>query len=168
MQQSTQQLTARVFAISSHSMWGLKSSLHRVLSGLDFLPACFGDPDLHCIYGTRRSSSMKRARRQSLDAKFSSKDVPALPSNVRMLCAKGRLGEVHFLLQRVAGGLYVEREEIPRHGLRTVQSVHFVEPAAFNRWCDGDPVRFEHPLLHVKLKRDGDDLWRIDAQPADG
>ena len=32
------------------------------------------------------------------------------------------------------------------------------------RWCDNDPVRFEHPLLHVNLKRDADELWRsIDA-----
>ena len=168
MQQGTQQLTARVFAISSHSMWRLKSSLHRVLSGLDLLPGCFRDPDLHRIYGTRRSSSMKRARRQSLDAVDSSKNVPALPRDVRMSCAKGRTGEVHFLLQRIAGGLYVEREEIPRRGLRTLQSVHFTDAVEFNRWCDGDPVRFEHPLLHVNLKRDGDDLWRIDAQPADG
>jgi len=93
---------------------------------------------------------------------------PVATNDVRSLNATGRHGEVRFFLQRVAGGLYVEREEIPRRGLRTMQSVHFIDAVEFNRWCDGDPIRFEHPLLHVNLKRDGDDLWRIDAQPADG
>ena len=95
--------------------------------------------------------------------------VPAQASadDARMLSAQGRRGEVRFFLQRVAGGLYVEREEIPRRGLRTMQSLRFVNAAQFNRWCDADPVRFEHPLLYVSLKRDGDDLWRVDAKPAD-
>lgn len=78
----------------------------------------------------------------------------------RSLSAEGLKGEVRFFLQRVAGGLYVEREEFPRRGLRTQQSVQFADAEHFRRWCDNDPVRFEHPLLHVNLKRDADDLWR--------
>ena len=93
--------------------------------------------------------------------------IEASADDARLLSAQGRRGEVRFFLQRVAGGLYVEREEIPRRGLRTMQSLRFVNAAKFNRWCDADPVRFEHPLLYVSLKRDGDDLWRIDARPAD-
>ena len=86
------------------------------------------------------------------------------PNNTRTLSAEGRRGEVRFFLQRVAGGLYVEREEIPRRGLRTQQSVEFSGAEHFKRWCDNDPIRFEHPLLHVNLKRDADELWRnIDA-----
>jgi len=86
----------------------------------------------------------------------------AASADARTLSADGRRGEVRFFLQRVAGGLYVEREEIPRRGLRTQQSVQFAEH--FERWCDNDPIRFEHPLLHVNLKRDADELWRyIDA-----
>ena len=86
------------------------------------------------------------------------------PAGARTLSAEGRRGEVRFFLQRVAGGLYVEREEIPRRGLRTQQSVQFADAEHFERWCDNDPIRFEHPLLHVNLKRDADELWRnIDA-----
>ena len=85
----------------------------------------------------------------------------ALQVAVRRSAARGPDSEVHFFLQRLNGGLYVEREEIPRHGTRTCQSLHFSERASFERWCDDDPARFEHPLLHARLKRDGYDLWRI-------
>lgn len=89
------------------------------------------------------------------------------PIGSRTLSAEGRRGEVRFFLQRVAGGLYVEREEIPRRGLRTQQSVQFTDAEHFRRWCDNDPIRFEHPLLHVSLKRDADALWG-DFEAADG
>ena len=88
----------------------------------------------------------------------------AATKSARTLSAEGRRGEVRFFLKRVAGGLYVEREEIPRRGLRTQQSVQFADAEHFKRWCDNDPVRFEHPLLHVNLQRDADELWRsVDA-----
>lgn len=77
----------------------------------------------------------------------------------RAIGAEGRAGSVQFYLQRTAGGLYVEREDIPRRGLRTVQSLAFSDPASFERWCDADPVRLEHPLLHAQLKRAGGELW---------
>ena len=90
----------------------------------------------------------------------------AAAKNARSLHAQGRQGEIRFYLERVAGGLYVEREEIPRRGLQTSQSAHFNDADSFRRWCDDDPVRFAHPVLHVQLKRDADDLWRIDIVPS--
>lgn len=77
----------------------------------------------------------------------------------RTLSALGRHGETRFFLQRVAGGLYVEREEIPRRGLRTWQSIEFADAQHFGTWCDADPVRFEYPLLHAKVRREADALW---------
>jgi hypothetical protein len=38
---------------------------------------------------------------------------------------------------------------------------------AFRQWCDNDPVRFQHPLLHLDLKRQGDELWQVDAPPGE-
>jgi hypothetical protein len=70
------------------------------------------------------------------------------------------MGMVRFFLQRVAGGLYVEREDIPLRGLRTQQALEFTDPQHFERWCDNDRIRFDHPLLHLNLKRDAADLWR--------
>jgi hypothetical protein len=84
------------------------------------------------------------------------------PDNARRADAQGREGAVHFFLQRVVGGLYVEREEIPRRGARICQSLQFADRGSFERWCDDDPARFEHPLLHRQLKRDGDALWRME------
>jgi hypothetical protein len=92
---------------------------------------------------------------------------PAAANDARCLNAKGRQGFVQFFLQRVAGGLYVEREEIPRRGLRILQSVQFADADSFCRWCDDDPIRFEHPHLHVQLKREGEALWRVNAQRTD-
>ena len=90
------------------------------------------------------------------------KPSEADPQNtVRRAETRGAEGSVQFFLQRINGGLYVEREEIPRHGTRTCQSLLFSDRAGFERWCNDDPARFEHPLLHARLKRDGDELWRI-------
>ena len=43
-------------------------------------------------------------------------DSPADPVRSRYADARGPRGEVRFFLQRVIGGLYVEREDIPRRG----------------------------------------------------
>lgn len=85
-------------------------------------------------------------------------------NNCRSLSAQGRQGTVRFFLQRVEGGLYVEREEIPKRGPHNTQSIAFPDSDSFERWCDDDPVRFEHPLLYVQLKREAGDLWQA-AQP---
>lgn len=87
------------------------------------------------------------------------------PSNdrdtIRRAQARSVEGEVHFFLQRTAGGLYVEREEVPRRGTRTIQSLVFDDQITFEQWCGDDPIRFRHPLLHAQLKRDGQALWRV-------
>ncbi len=85
----------------------------------------------------------------------------------RALSARGHRGEVKFFLQRVAGGLYVEREDIPRLGLQSIQSLQFADADGFRQWCDDDPVRFEHPTLHIDLKRQGDELWSLAVPSGD-
>lgn len=80
----------------------------------------------------------------------------------RTLHAQSRRLELSFFLQRVEGGLYVEREEIPRSEGATVQvqSVRFADRARFEQWCDDDPERFEHPALFIELRRVADELWQ--------
>jgi hypothetical protein len=85
----------------------------------------------------------------------------------RELSARGHRGEVKFFLQRIAGGLYVEREDIPRLGLRSNQSLQFADADGFRHWCDEDPIRFEHPTLHIDLKRQGDELWSVSVPTGD-
>ena len=127
----------------------------------DAARACAGPLERHPV---------NRVTRPGLPRRVVPKDAMGSATNgaaskgARTLSAEGRRGEVRFFLQRVAGGLYVEREEIPRRGLRTQQSVQFADAEHFKRWCDNDPIRFEHPLLHVNLQRDADELWRsLDA-----
>ena len=141
------------------------------LEGVEFLERMPNHLGRRC---DDRRWAMKPAERRARPAQRSSEstgepeDEPAPADDSRSLKATGHKGEVNFFLQRVAGGLFVEREEIPKRGLRTVQSVHFNDPAAFHRWCEGDPVRFEHPMLHVSLKRDGEALWRTGTEPGCG
>lgn len=80
---------------------------------------------------------------------------------IRRAQARSVEGEVHFFLHRIAGGLYVEREEVPRRGTRTIQSVVFDDRRSFEQWCGDDPIRFRHPLLYAQLKRDSEALWRV-------
>jgi hypothetical protein len=82
---------------------------------------------------------------------------------VRRSSAQSQHGHLQFFLQRIAGGLYVEREETPRHGIRSHLAVCFVDWISFERWCDDDAVRFEYPVLHQRVKRDGQALWQIEA-----
>lgn len=86
---------------------------------------------------------------------------PADQHTQRRSSARGQQGAVHFVLQRVKGGLYVEREEIPRHGIRVCQSLLFNERVHFERWRDDDPVRFDYPLLYRQLQRDAEALWDL-------
>jgi len=129
-------------------------------------PSHRDDGSLHAWATPREGHPVNRATRPGKPRRVASADTARAATdkiaanNSRTLSAEGGRGEVRFFLKRVAGGLYVEREEIPRRGLRTQQSVEFPDAERFKRWCDNDPIRFEHPLLHINLQRDADDLWR--------
>lgn len=109
----------------------------------------------------RFTSRMSRRRRSDRPAPFAKEIAPTTTNKTMSLTAQNVKGEVNYFLQRIAGGLYVEREEIPVRGRRTLQSVQFSSNDEFGRWCNTDSVRFEHPILYFKLKRCGDDLWRL-------
>ncbi|ACB33148.1 hypothetical protein Lcho_0876 [Leptothrix cholodnii SP-6] len=89
------------------------------------------------------------------------------PLSGPVLQAHGHKGTIQFLLQGTPGGLYVERDECPTHGVRTIQSLLFAERDEFLRWCDEDPVLFEHPLLHERLQRTGLERWDPEPGPCE-
>lgn len=82
---------------------------------------------------------------------------------VRIASAEGRDGVLRFVLRRVAGGLYVEREEHPRKGTHTSISIEFADRGEFERWHSDDTCRFQSPLLHRRVRRDADELWELDG-----
>lgn len=67
-------------------------------------------------------------------------------------------GTFGFRICRAQTGIYVERVQF-RHGKgRVIQSIIFVDGRSFERWCDADSMRFEHPLVHANLRRHGNFL----------
>ncbi len=81
------------------------------------------------------------------------------------LSARGPRGSIKFFIQPNQGGLYVERDECPAGGVRTIQTMAFPTREQFMRWCDDDPVRFDHPLLHDRLRRAATELWDDSRAP---
>ena len=109
----------------------------------------------------KTTSNTPHLRKSGTEPSWLSVAPPADPNTQRRSSARGQQGAVHFFLQRVKGGLYVEREEIPRHGVRVCQSLLFKERVHFERWRDDDPVRFDHPLLYRQLQHDAEALWDL-------
>jgi hypothetical protein len=61
-------------------------------------------------------------------------------------------------MQRVRGGIFVEREVQRTGAARVVQSIVFATASSFHRWCDADVARFDYPLLYSRLRHDADEL----------
>jgi hypothetical protein len=114
-------------------------------------------------FAVTRPDATRRQRRGSRSAQAAAGTAAGEPSG-RSLRARGPHGELRFRLQYDHGGLYVEREQIPCRGLHCVQSMRFCDVRQFERWCDDDPARFEHPLIHLALKRDAQALWQLGTQ----
>jgi hypothetical protein len=89
------------------------------------------------------------------------------PLSGPLLQAHGPRGTVQFLVQGTPGGLYVERDECPNQGVRTIQSLVFAGREAYLQWCDEDPVLSEHPLLHERIQRAGLERWDSEAVHCD-
>ena len=66
---------------------------------------------------------------------------------------------IEFHLVPTERGLFVERVRTVLGVTRVVQIVHFEDDASFNRWCEADSVRFDYPMIHVKLKSNGAALF---------
>lgn len=67
-------------------------------------------------------------------------------------------GAVAFTLHAVPEGLFVERTQRRPLGALVTVAMVFKRHDAFARWCDSDPVRFDHPMLHNHLQRHGNAL----------
>lgn len=106
-------------------------------------------------------TARKAADRLAIASLGCSRDPETGPS----LQAQGPTGTVQFFLQRSPGGLYVERDENPRHGVRCIQSLVFRHADDFLRWCDEDPALVDQPHLRERLQRTGLDRWDGASSP---
>ena len=79
------------------------------------------------------------------------------------LTLRSRDGALAVTMQATAGGLFVERVLQRPKAAQVVQIAVFDTPGSFQRWCDADPARFDHPLLFSKLIRDAEKLFAAHA-----
>jgi hypothetical protein len=100
------------------------------------------------------------AKRAALQLRRRGSSVPAVcrrvnPSDQGALILASKDTKVTFALRATAVGLLIERTQRPVVGTRLVQVMVFVDLAAFDRWCNSEPMRFEDPVLYVQLRREG-------------
>lgn len=72
-------------------------------------------------------------------------------------------GRIAFGFKRTHVGVHVERRESMSDGSRVALASLFVTVEQFDRFCDADPMRFEHPHTFQQAKRACHDLFQLDA-----
>jgi hypothetical protein len=72
-------------------------------------------------------------------------------------------GVLVVTMQRVRGGVFVERAVQRLGAARVVQAIVFHSASSLHRWCDADVARFDYPLLFSKLRHDADELFDCHA-----
>lgn len=65
---------------------------------------------------------------------------------------------VSFLLAGIGGRLFIERTHRSLAGTMAVQCLLIGGREEFLRWCEVEPVRFEHPVVFDRLWRYGDEV----------
>lgn len=87
-----------------------------------------------------------------------------LPGNAGELAATpGALlaspdGSVVFTLAPKGSRLFVQRMQRRTDRLVAVQCLLIRSADEFRRWCDVEPMRFEHPVVFDQLRRYGDEV----------
>ncbi|HEU4459990.1 MAG TPA: hypothetical protein VFR90_12780 [Methylibium sp.] len=69
-------------------------------------------------------------------------------------------GALAYVLQAIPSGLYVEqtlRRPLQAH---LVHHMLFRSAENFAHWCEHEPVRFDHPIVFSRLRKQGDELLR--------
>lgn len=64
-----------------------------------------------------------------------------------------------FQLMPTAAGLLIERTWHRPTGTVLRQAMLLTDHRDFEQWCEGDPVRFDDPVLWARLRRYGDDVF---------
>lgn len=73
-------------------------------------------------------------------------------------------GRIAFVFKRSRVGVHVERRQAMIDGSRVSYASLFATEEQFERFCDADPMRFEHPHTYLQAKRACHDLFRqLDA-----
>jgi hypothetical protein len=107
---------------------------------------------------TAHTAALIASRRGSLAAypiQASPDDQTRPGQQAEVVAADGRTA---FSLTATRSGLLVERTAVGRLGTLLQQTLLLPNAEEFDRWCDTDPIRFDHPLAHEQLLRRGHEL----------
>jgi len=67
-----------------------------------------------------------------------------------------------FVVRGDGDHLYVARTQRRPLGAQLVHAMVFANTRDFTRWCDADPLRFDDPALHLRLRRHGEKFFNGD------
>lgn len=109
------------------------------------LPAPPLGPKASLIHLRRRQGQLTREKTSS-----------ATLSDVRL---STRDGAVAFVLRRAGTALYLERTQRRPLGTHLIQSMVFSDHTEFTRWSEAEPLRFDEPILHQRLRRHGEEFF---------
>jgi Autoinducer binding domain len=77
-------------------------------------------------------------------------------------------GAVSISLTPTRAGLLLQRTQRRPLGTQLLQTMLFDDSAALTRWCDNDPVRFDHPLIAARMRSGGEAMLNTGkTEPAD-
>lgn len=110
--------------------------------------------------GAKRSALQTQRRRQTIPSLRTGLTKTAAGPEGRVLTSAD--GTLAFALLSTATGLLVERRHCPVDGPRTAQTMVFDDATQFDRWCESEPVRFNDPMLHGQLRREGHEALDAD------
>jgi hypothetical protein len=82
--------------------------------------------------------------------------VSSSEAGVRLSTADAALT---FVMRGAGSALYLERTQRRPLGTHLVQSMVFASADEFRRWCDAEPLRFDDPNLHRRLRRHGEEFF---------
>ena len=108
------------------------------------------------LLGAKRAALRERRRRTAAGRSHVGLAGSADGTAGKLLSSKD--GSVAFLMRGGSSSLIVEKRNCPMSGQRTAQTVAFESACAFDRWCDGEPIRFHDPQLHEQLRAQGHEL----------
>jgi hypothetical protein len=118
------------------------------------------DADLEISRPLGPKAATLHARRQRL-AMVKSAANPIQRTQPNQVTIVSDDGAVKFVVQAGRSGLYVERTQRRPLGVQITQCAAFGNREAFIRWCEGDPIRFDYPVLYGRLRRQGDELFQF-------
>ena len=110
--------------------------------------------------GAKRSALQAQRRRQAMASWRTGLTRTIAGPEGRMLTSAD--GTLAFALLSTTTGLLVERRHCPANGPRTAQTMMFDDATQFDRWCESEPVRFNDPMLHGQLRREGHEALDAD------